>query len=130
VLDRHKPTAVALAGAAMAVTASLVATALPAARAPIAFALGRSLIFMPVGALCALVVLWLRRGRALTTTLHVAFILVATSAGVLGIVFIDLAAALLRPDAFHGVPSSDLIVGVLTGVFGGHIGALKPMAKS
>jgi hypothetical protein len=129
-LDRTRPAAVGLAGAAMALAASLVAIAIPAARAPIAFALGRSIMFAPVGAICALLVWWLRRGRLFPTSVHVAYVLLAAVAGVVLIAVVDVAAGLLRPDTFRGISRADVIVGLLTGGLAGHVGALKPVEKS
>jgi hypothetical protein len=128
-LDRTRPTAVGLAGAAMAVAASLVSIVVPAARAPIPYALGRSVVFAPIGALCALFVWWLRRGRSLPTSLHLVYLVVAAGAGALLIVLIDLAVGLVRPDTFNGVSGADVIVGAFTGSFAGHVGALKPVEK-
>ena len=128
-LSRARPTAVGLAGAAMAVAASLVANVVPAARAPVGYAFGRAIVFVPIGALCALLVWWLRRGRALPTSLHIAYVLAATGAGALLIVLIDSAAALIRPDMFRGISTADVIVGAFTGCFAGHVGALKPHGR-
>jgi hypothetical protein len=128
-LNRKRPTAVGLAGAAMAVAASLVATVFPATRGPIPYALGRSVVFLPIGALCALLVWWLRRDRALPTFLHIAYVGIAAGAGASLIALIDLTAGLMRPDTGLGVPGADMIVGSLTGCFAGLVGALKPIER-
>ena len=130
ILRRDGATAVGLAGAAMSLSASLLAMALPGGSGSLGAVLVRAIPFAPIGAICALLVWWLRRGRALSLSHRAIFVALGVLAGALLTALLDLAITALRPDIGPGVSGGDVIIGALTGGLAGYVGALKPMMRA
>jgi uncharacterized membrane protein HdeD (DUF308 family) len=127
-LQRDSATTVGLLGGAMSVSASLFAMMLPGSGS-LVLVLIRAIPFAPIGAICALLVWGLRRGRELPSAHRTALVALAAIAGAVLAALLDFALAALRPGEGLTVTGGDLIMGGLTGALAGYIGAIKPMAR-
>ena len=112
----------------MAIPASLFAMMLPGSNSLVAVLL-RAAIFAPIGAICALIVWTLRRGRALSPIQRITFVAVAALSGAgLGVV-LDLGLTVLRPEFTGGISGGDVALGSLTGALASYMGVLRPSSQ-